>query len=72
MIMEASHDKDIIKDYDSYEERLEDVKMDVSSSFTRYIALNNNMRHSMSHTYTCVPVLVYNPRAANNVIVNSR
>lgn len=59
--------KQINKDtesYDGYVERIEEVKMNSSSSFMRYIALNNNPRDSMSHpcTYTGVPVLVYNPR----------
>ena len=54
-------DKDT-ESYDGYEERIEEVKMNSSSMFMRYIALNNNPRDSVSHPYTSVPVLVYNPR----------
>jgi hypothetical protein len=53
----------------SYEDRYEEVKMNVSSPFTRYITLSNNVRDSISQPYPCVPVLVYNPRTGSDVIV---
>lgn len=53
-------DKDT-ESYGGFEERIEEVKMSSTSSFMQYIALNNP-RVSMTHPYTCVPVLVYNPR----------
>lgn len=56
--------------YDSYEERIEEVKMNIGSSFTRYITLSNNVRDSISHPYPCVPVLVYNPRTGSDPIVS--
>ena len=50
--------------YGGFEERIEEVKMNSSSSFMQYIALDSNPRDSMTHPYTCVPVLVYNPRTS--------
>ena len=56
-------------DYSSYDDRYEEVKMSVSSPFTRYITLSNDVTDSMSHSYPCVPVLLYNPRTCSDVIV---
>ena len=56
--------------YSSYEEGYEQVKTNFTSPFTRYIALSNSARDSISHPYPCVPVLVYNPRTGSDVIVS--
>ena len=51
-------------EYGSYDDRYEEVKMSVSSPFTRYITLSNNVRD-----YPYVPVLMYNPHTCSDVIV---
>ncbi|XP_028416490.1 paired mesoderm homeobox protein 1-like [Dendronephthya gigantea] len=53
-----------------YEEGFEEHKIDrAHSSFTRYIALGNDSRDSVSHPYACVPVLVYSPKIRHDPYV---
>ena len=67
--MQRLQEEPLGMDYGSYDDRYEEVKMSVSSPFTRYITLSNNVKDSMSHSYPYVPVLMYSPRTCSDVIV---
>lgn len=54
----------------SYDERLDEAKISVGASFTRYFALSKNVRHTITNPSRGVPVLVYNPRKGSDAIVS--